>query len=98
MKAKLLFKRRVVLSPDAFADIVLWSVPSPVRGSAHGFKYSLALIVDEVCVLRYDNEIGKGDHIHEDGQERPYAFTSQSRLLNDFLADVRRCLHDRRNT
>src|ERR1700759_5288107 len=98
MKARLLFKRRVVLSPDAFADIVLWSVPSPVRGSAHSYKYSLALVVDEVCVLRYDNEAGKGDHIHENGEQRPYAFVSQSRLLNDFLADVRRWLHDHRDT
>ncbi|PPQ31329.1 toxin-antitoxin system TumE family protein [Rhodopila globiformis] len=85
MKARLLFKRRLVPSPDAFADVVLWPVPSPVRGSAHSLKYSPALVVDEVCVLRYDNEAGKGDHIHEHSEQRPYAFVSQTRLLNDFL-------------
>ena len=28
----------------------------------HGFKYRLAFVVNGVCVLRYDNEAGKGDH------------------------------------
>ena len=27
-------------------------------------KYRLALVVDGLCVLRYDNETGKGDHRH----------------------------------
>ena len=28
-----------------------------------GTKYSLAYVVEGECVLRYDNEAGKGDHI-----------------------------------
>ncbi len=33
-------------------------------GSSHGFKYRLAYVVDGVCVVRYDNEVDKGDHRH----------------------------------
>ncbi|WP_317208261.1 toxin-antitoxin system TumE family protein [Rhizobium halophilum] len=40
-------------------DIKIWRVPKPVRGSLHDLKYSLALIANQACVLRYDNEAGK---------------------------------------
>jgi hypothetical protein len=42
-----------------------------------------------VCVLRYDNEAGKGDHKHIGGEEIPYAFINAEKLLADFWADVR---------
>ena len=48
----------------------------------------LALVVDGKCVLRYDNEVGKGDHRHVGTQEMPYVFVSVDQLLDDFLADV----------
>lgn len=62
MKAQELVKQRVVISADVFADIVIWQVPAPVSGSSHRFKYRLAFVVHGQCVLRYDNEAGKGDH------------------------------------
>lgn len=43
-------------------EMVICRVPSPVRGSAHGFEYRLALVSEAVCILRYDNKAGKGDH------------------------------------
>ena len=55
MEAKLLFRKREGLSETAFVEMVIWRVPDPVRGSAHGFKYRLALVSEAVCVLRYDN-------------------------------------------
>ena len=88
MKARLLLRERLVLSTTAFIEIVVWQVPQPVRGSAHGYKYRLALVSDEVCVLRYDNEAGKGDHRHIDGREESVAFTSLQELLAAFRADV----------
>ncbi|MFY9316095.1 MAG: DUF6516 family protein [Burkholderiales bacterium] len=60
MPAELLLDERRVLSEAAFAELVVWRVPAPVRGSQHGLRYRLALVVDGVCVLRYDNEAGKG--------------------------------------
>ena len=40
------------------------------------------------CVLRYDNEAGKGDHKHIGEDEIPYIFTTPKALLEDFWNDV----------
>ncbi len=77
-----------MLDEAAFVEMVVWRVPSPVRGSDHAFKYSLAYVEAGVCVLRYDNEPGKGDHRHEGGAEAAYAFASVDRLIEDFWAEV----------
>jgi Family of unknown function (DUF6516) len=90
MDATLLLHERRVLDESAFVELVVWRVPSPVPGSSHGFKYRLAYVVDGECVLRYDNEAGKGDHRHVSGMEIPYAFTTPARLLADFWNDVDR--------
>ncbi|WP_259330985.1 toxin-antitoxin system TumE family protein [Acetobacter pasteurianus] len=57
-------KEKITLSERVFIELVVWEVPSPLRGSLHHYKYRLALISDGKCVLRYDNESGKGDHKH----------------------------------
>ena len=88
MKAEALAHERLILTEDAFAEVVVWSVPHPVRGSSHRFKYRLALIASGECVLRYDNEAGKGDHRHVPGVETVYTFTGCETLLVDFWADV----------
>ncbi len=59
-----------------------------MRGSSHSYKYRLAYVVQGRCVLRYDNEPGKGDHRHLGEAEQPYTFVSVDQLLDDFLADV----------
>jgi hypothetical protein len=71
MGVTLLLNERHILSEDAFVEIVVWRLSSPLSGSRHGFKYRLALVVNGECVLRYDNEAGKGDHKHIGGEEAP---------------------------
>lgn len=88
MRASLLLKERRVLGEDRFADVTIWRLPKPLPGSAHAFKYRLALVVDEVCVLRFDNETGKGDHKHVGERQVPYAFASLEQLVADFWHDV----------
>lgn len=88
MRARLLLRSRLALSETAFIEAVVWQVPQPVRGSVHTYKYRLALVSDSVCVLRYDNEAGKGDHKHINGREESVTFTSLQGLLEDFRADV----------
>lgn len=88
MKARLLLRERVKVSEAAFVEQVVWQVPSPVRGSLHAYKYSFALVSDGVCILRYDNEAGKGDHKHMAGREQPYAFVDLRTLMADFWTDV----------
>ena len=90
MKAELLLKERHQLAADAFVELRVWRVPQPVRGSSHDLKYALAYVVGGICVLRYDNEAGKGDHRHLGAVETPYTFTTPAKLLADFWTDVDR--------
>lgn len=88
MKAVVMIDERHVIAEDAFVEIIVWRVPQPVRRSAHELKYRLALVVVGECVLRYDNEAGKGDHRHLGLIEAPYRFRSYEELLSDFWFDV----------
>ncbi len=88
MKATLLLDERRNIAEDRFVELVVWQVPQRVRASTHGFKYRLAFVVSGVCVLRYDNEAGKGDHRHVGAVESSYAFTTPEQLYADFMADV----------
>jgi hypothetical protein len=83
-------RRRVIVATDAFVEVVVWSIPVPVPPSTHKFKYRLACVVRGQCVLRYDNERGKGDHRHTETAEEPYSFSTPERLMADFEADVAR--------
>lgn len=94
MKAVALVRRRVVIAADAFVDVVIWLVPEPVPPATHGFKYRLAYVVGERCVLRYDNERGKGDHRHMETKEEPYRFSTPDQLMADFAADMARWNHE----
>ena len=82
MKATELLRTRVALTEGAFAELVLWRVPKPVTGSTQAFKYRLAYVVNGRCVVRYDNESGKGDH----------------RLIADFQADMARWNRENRHS
>ncbi len=90
MKATQLLRTRVVYSERAFAELVLWQVPKPLKGSVHNYKYRLAYVVDGECVLRYDNETGKGDRRHYAGRESKYAFPTPEKLIADFQHDIQR--------
>ena len=90
MKAVELFRRRIVYSESSFAELVLWRVPEPLAGSNHVFKYQLAYAVDGECVLRFDNEAGKGDHRHFGGEKGHYAFSTPKKLIVDFQRDIAR--------
>jgi hypothetical protein len=98
MKATELLRTRIAYSATSFAELVLWRVPKPVAGSAHDFKYRLAYVVDGVCVVRYDNEAGKGDHRHFGGEESVYTFETPEKLIADFERDIARCNRENRNS
>ena len=88
MEAELVARDRIPVGENAVVEIVVWRVPRPVRGSA--LKYRIVYVVDGRCMLRYDNEAGKGDHIHFGGAERAYDFRTLKQLLRDFWRDVER--------
>jgi len=88
MKAQLLLRESVVLAESAFTELRIWRVPQQVRGSQHDLKYALANMANRVCVLRSDNEVGKGNHRHIGDIEAPYEYTTPKNLLADFWGDV----------
>lgn len=90
MKATLVARTRIVYAGNAFAEMILWKVPAPSRGSSHGFEYRLAYVVDGVCVVRYDNETGKRDHRHFGGKECAYSFVTPEALVEAFERDKAR--------
>jgi len=90
VKAIQLVRERISYAEDVFAEIVVWRVPAPIPGSKHLYKYRLAFVVAGECLLRYDNEAGKGDHRHLRGKEFDYAFLSIEKVLADFNVEVRR--------
>ena len=91
-------RTRIAFSASAFAELVLWQLPKPGAGSAHRFKYRLAYVVNGVCVLRYDNEVGKGDHRHFGGKESLYKFSTPEQLIADFQRDIARWNHENRDS
>lgn len=88
MAARPIIRRRVAFGDRDFAELVVWQVPEPVPPTSHGFKYRLAYIVQGRRVVAFDNERGKGDHKHLDGQEYAYEFTGIDALVTDFLQAV----------
>ena len=94
MKATQLVRQRVEVRANAFAELVIWQLQAPLAGSSHAFKYRLAYVVDGRCVLRYDNEAGKGDHRHNGSTESVYGFSTPRQLMADFFDDIRRFDHE----
>lgn len=98
MKAVQLVGTRIAYSESAFAELILWRLPTPLEGSTHAFKYRLAYVVRGDCVLRYDNEAGKGDHRHFGKMENAYIFTTTDQLIADFQKDIARWNHENSNS
>ena len=90
MKATLRLRSRVVLPDGTIVEMVVWELPHETPERPHALKYRLFCGRDGKCLVRYDDETGKGDHLHYGDRERPYRFISWERLMEDFLADVDR--------
>lgn len=89
-EASLAFYDKQTLPDGAIVEMKIWIVSRPLPGSTHLLKYSLFYGYPGKRVIGYDNERGKGDHRHVEGEESSYRFTTVEQLIADFLADVRR--------
>jgi hypothetical protein len=87
-KARWLFDHKEVYEDGDIVDMKILEVPSPVKGSRHLLKYSLFYGREDVRIVCYDNERGKGDHKHIKGIEAPYTFTTIRQLIDDFRSDI----------
>ena len=88
-RAVLLFEDREILPDGSIVQLRLWEVPAPVPPSTHRFKYSLFYGFPGQRIVLFDNERGKGDHVHIRDEEHPYLFRGPGLLIGDFKAAVR---------
>ncbi len=86
MRARQIFRYKA-RQADVFVEMVIWALPGVTPERAHGLKYRLYCGRAGKCLVRYDNESGKGDHRHDADGEHPYRFDSLHRLIADFRAD-----------
>lgn len=89
MKARQLFRFKD-RQGDLTLEMVIWVLPAAAPERPHGLKYRLYCGRPGVCLVRYDNESGKGDHRHYGDWEEPYPFLSVEQLLVDFRRDCAR--------
>ncbi len=88
MPATLMMKRRIWLDADSLLSLVVWQVQPSVKGSDHSDKYRLAYVVKGECLLRYDNEAGKGDHKPLGSTQAAIKFINVNSLVDSFIAEV----------
>ena len=88
VKATLIAKSKEVRDDGTIVEIVVWELPKPVPPCVHHFKYRLFYGLPGQERVRYDNERGKGDHLHVAGSETGYNFVALDQLLDDFERDV----------
>ena len=89
MKASQIF-RRILKQGDIQIEMVVWALPKVTSDRTHGLKYRLYCGRLGKCIVRYDNETGKGDHRHYGEKEDAYLFVSLPELLEDFKNDCTR--------
>jgi hypothetical protein len=94
MVAQLLFRDKYVYADGAIREMVIWRLPDTDNERPHGLKYRLYNGYPGKCLVRYDNERGKGDHRHDRDQEESYTFISVEQLIGDFRADIERLRGD----
>lgn len=88
MKAELIIDHKTVDASGAILQLKIWKVPVPIPPTTHGFKYRLVYVYKGERIVGFDNERGKGDHMHLDGQELSYEFTGLEQLIEDFISEV----------
>ena len=87
MRAHLLLTAKNVADDGSITQIIVWELPAALEPCTHRYKYRLYYGADGVSRVRYDNELGKGDHRHVGGRQQPYSFTTVEQLLIDFERD-----------
>ena len=86
----MLFKSKDRIENDGVIEVVIWELDAPVEPCTHCYKYRLYFGVSGVSLVRYDNERGKGDHVHYGHTEQCYRFSTLEQLLTDFQSDIAR--------
>jgi hypothetical protein len=92
MRATLIHHTKVTDERGNTLEIKIWKLAKPTGDKPHGYRYSLAYVVDGARALGYDNGEGKGDHKHIGSKQEAYKFSDIDTLFSDFYEDLRRFL------
>ena len=90
-RATLVIDRKETLEDESIVQAVVWELPVPLKGSPHRYKYRLYYGRNGECLVRFDNEQGKGDHMHIMGAEVHYSFRDIPTLIRDFRNEIDKC-------
>jgi len=88
MKARLLFQDKFIFEDGAIREMIIWQLPKADDERLHRLKYRLYYGFPGRCLIRYDNEKGKGDHYHFGTEELIYGWVSVEKLIADFMRDI----------
>ena len=88
MKARLLQKSKEEFAGGGIVETAVWEMAEATPDRPHSLKYRLYCGRNGECIVRYDNETGKGDHRHYGTREESYRYSTFAKLAEDFLADV----------
>lgn len=86
--SELLYHLKRLLPEGDVLEIKIWKIPKS-KEFPEGIKYSLVYIHDDVRVIGYDNERGKGNHKHYYDKEEEINFKNWSELVEMFEDDVK---------
>jgi hypothetical protein len=69
----------------AIREMVLWQLSEKTAENPHGLKYRLYYgLADGTCVVRYDNETGKGDHKPIGDRQKNYSIAEN--VIAEYIA------------
>jgi hypothetical protein len=89
MRAELIYREKYIYVDGSIREMVLWKIPNRNEHFPEALKYRLYYGLDDgTCVVRYDNEKGKGHHRHLGKREEAYRFMDVEKLVADFMADI----------
>ena len=86
--AYLIAENRTELGKDKFTELRVYEVPHS-KDFQEGLKYSMSYVKKGQCILRYDNERGKGHHMHFMGKESEVSFRAIWELISEFRERVK---------
>lgn len=90
MKGRLLQKSKEEFAGGVIVETTVWELAEATPDRPHSLKYRFFCGRNGECIVRYDNEAGKGDHRHYGTREESYRYSAFAKLAEDFFADVER--------
>lgn len=90
METELIQREKYPVSDSHIVEMAVFRVPSPLPPCEHLYRYRLVLLENGERVVGFDNERGKGDHMHIGNREVRYEFRSLGQLRKDFWTEVKK--------